>query len=443
MSDHTKKPRHRHSAVQLAALNALYDQTEHPSLAQRTELALALGLETKSVNTYFQNKRASLKKQPRGIYDHPSSTSRKTTTSCSSSTPPLYNPVPNEDDDDRDLHQVQLDHRQPVNQSQYIPDPNSAQHLSRAHVEELYQIRLRNPYPTSDESKMIADRLQVHHSTIKEWFRLQHHSSQDDHHAHLPPLSEAIPPSLRLPPITTLPPATSHPSLVGSESLRPISDDQYYPRQRSSSPRNKTPYGSSSMTNPQRRGRPDSIQLEGLRRLLFKTPNPTIEQRTALGREIGMDLVKVSNWFRNLRQSKAKRERRRLADIASGAASDDEAHSSYAGSVVGERVYLSSSTSPSRSETPPPSATSSSGTSSRSDDLQEARAAAERSRAWMRRLVHSSDEEEEAQEAVTPASSPTVPLMHDFAMPVDDKPTAVPYEDALLLLSFHQRATTF
>ncbi|KAF7347418.1 Pantothenate kinase [Mycena venus] len=70
--DKVKKPRHRHSAVQLAALNSLYEQTEHPSLAQRTALAQSLGLETKSVNAYFQNKRASAKKQPRGSpYDAP------------------------------------------------------------------------------------------------------------------------------------------------------------------------------------------------------------------------------------------------------------------------------------------------------------------------------------------------------------------------------------
>lgn len=42
--DKVKKPRHRHSAIQLAALNALYEETEHPSLAQRTSLAQSLGL---------------------------------------------------------------------------------------------------------------------------------------------------------------------------------------------------------------------------------------------------------------------------------------------------------------------------------------------------------------------------------------------------------------
>ena len=34
-----KKPRHRHSPAQLAALNELFDQNDHPPLEQRTALA--------------------------------------------------------------------------------------------------------------------------------------------------------------------------------------------------------------------------------------------------------------------------------------------------------------------------------------------------------------------------------------------------------------------
>lgn len=40
----SKKPRHRHSPVQLAALNELFDRNEHPSLDERTELAEKLGM---------------------------------------------------------------------------------------------------------------------------------------------------------------------------------------------------------------------------------------------------------------------------------------------------------------------------------------------------------------------------------------------------------------
>jgi hypothetical protein len=95
----SKKPRHRHTQPQLAALNKLYDKSEHPSLEERSSLADALGMyvlssllslshpntsfrETKTVNAWFQNKRASLKKRTRTA--HP--------TSSSLSSPPIVLP---------------------------------------------------------------------------------------------------------------------------------------------------------------------------------------------------------------------------------------------------------------------------------------------------------------------------------------------------------------
>lgn len=42
--DKPKKPRHRHSAFQLAALNELYEQNDHPPLQARTSLAERLGM---------------------------------------------------------------------------------------------------------------------------------------------------------------------------------------------------------------------------------------------------------------------------------------------------------------------------------------------------------------------------------------------------------------
>lgn len=39
-----KKPRHRHSPAQLAALNELFDKNEHPSLELRSALADRLGM---------------------------------------------------------------------------------------------------------------------------------------------------------------------------------------------------------------------------------------------------------------------------------------------------------------------------------------------------------------------------------------------------------------
>ncbi|KAI5998063.1 hypothetical protein EDD15DRAFT_2386812 [Pisolithus albus] len=62
----SKKPRHRHTATQLAALNELFEKGDHPSLEDRVELAERLGMETKTVNAWFQNKRASTKKRNKG-----------------------------------------------------------------------------------------------------------------------------------------------------------------------------------------------------------------------------------------------------------------------------------------------------------------------------------------------------------------------------------------
>ncbi|KAI6112436.1 hypothetical protein EDD16DRAFT_1521440 [Pisolithus croceorrhizus] len=62
----SKKPRHRHSPTQLAALNELFEKGDHPSLEDRVELAERLGMETKTVNAWFQNKRASTKKRNKG-----------------------------------------------------------------------------------------------------------------------------------------------------------------------------------------------------------------------------------------------------------------------------------------------------------------------------------------------------------------------------------------
>lgn len=40
----SKKPRHRHSPTQLAALNELFEKSEHPALEERSLLAEKLGM---------------------------------------------------------------------------------------------------------------------------------------------------------------------------------------------------------------------------------------------------------------------------------------------------------------------------------------------------------------------------------------------------------------
>ncbi|KAJ6601353.1 homeodomain transcription factor [Mycena vulgaris] len=445
--DKPRAPRHRHSAVQLAALNSVYEQTAHPTLSQRTALAQSLGLEIKAVSSFYQNKRASSKKQARGgPYDPPSM-------------PPSHHPRPYgpiEDDyyyppaDGALQHfrsqALRLD-QDPRNQyppgdhTQFLSDVMGSGRLSRPQIDELQRIYRMNSYPTTEDTQIIAERIGTRYQYISEWFRTQRsldRRPRTDGYppASISPLSEEADfhsrAYLTLPPLIGLPPASSHPSLVGIESERRLSsipeDPPYNPRssRRSSSPRNATPYGSTStvvsLSARQRRGRPDSVQLDGLRRLLSKTPTPSIEERSALALEIGMDLGKVTNWFRNLRQSTRKREKR----VGRHAGSDDE-------SEYNEPVYLSStsrSASASRSETP-----------SVEHESEYARG--------RRRKVHSSDDEEEAQEAVTPSSSPSPGRGRSpDLMQLDEKAVAqfsgrVPYEDAMLLLAFHRRAGMF
>jgi hypothetical protein len=78
--------------------------------------------------------------------------------------------------------------------------------------------------------------------------------------------------------------------------------------------------------NRPRRSRPEPYQLEALKKLLHRTSTPSIEQRNALASEVGMyvklyfitsfthaplrDLGKVTNWFRNIRQTARKRAKR-------------------------------------------------------------------------------------------------------------------------------------
>ncbi|KAK7063799.1 Homeodomain transcription factor [Favolaschia claudopus] len=445
--DKVKKPRHRHSAAQLAALNAVYEETEHPTLAQRTALAQSQGLEIKSVNAYFQNKRASAKKQPRGSpYDAPQRVSDDDHYHLLAEGAPFPSALlPNQ-------------HSRQSSSLNYPPHlfPDSAMDANPTpfQVDELRRIYRINPYPTIDEARFVAQRIGMRYQTIIDWFRTQRNLDRGSIDQYPPTAAAAAesfppissPPNPRhshlypiLPPISTLPPAASHPSLLNRRypPPPPVPEDHYYAihndDRRSPSPYNTTsPFrtrdnhtalSSFSTTTRPRRGRPDTFQLNSLRRLLSKTPTPSLEERSALAVEIGMDLGKVTNWFRNLRQSARKRERGK-PHRAGFSDDDDNDEMEY-----NEPVYLSS-TSRSPSETPR--------TSSVERDSM--------SSTGSRRLMHSSDEEEDLQEALTPSSSPAASPFRARPLELDEKPAAnmysgsVPYEDALLLLSFHRQA---
>lgn len=153
-------------------------------------------------------------------------------------------------------------------------------------------------------------------------------------------LFSALPPAANHPSLLpSLPPHTSHPSLsipprihelpnlsISSRSIpRPDTISLSSPR-RSTPRRSSTPYSlsaSTSLARP-RRTRPEPFQLEELKKLNMKTSNPSIEERSALALEIGMDVGKVTNWFRNLRQTARKRANRSGGHLDEDGDHDDE-----------------------------------------------------------------------------------------------------------------------
>ncbi|PPQ71651.1 hypothetical protein CVT24_007842 [Panaeolus cyanescens] len=227
---------------------------------------------------------------------------------------------------------------------------------------------------------------------------------------------------------TTLP---QHPQ----RSVSPFVEDRS-PR-RSSSRHSGAPYGSLSANFARpRRSRPEPYQLEALKELFMKTSTPTIEERSVLAFKIGMEVGKVTNWFRNLRQTARKRAKK------SGSGDDDD-DAFTAGDIYSASV--------SRSGTP--SLGSSSSSIMDNDEPMDLD---------YDQSNHSDmGSDDEDQEAVTPSPEPSpspqspppepVPRAYPqveppkhVTRPLSDLEQAakqyanIRVEDALLLLSFHQ-----
>ncbi|KAJ6509558.1 homeobox-domain-containing protein [Mycena vitilis] len=425
-----KKARHRHSATQLASLNALYEQTEHPTLSQRIALAESVGLETKSVNSYFQNKRASTKKRPRGVpYMSPSSArpsphpdidqDEAFSLSQSATLPPLHSDVP-----------------MPSESLESIPH-GSRSLRSSDQMDDLEQNYTPDPHPTVED---LSAGMRYQNGTNRSHTELAlANNSQNDGGDYADTAPDSSHP---------FPPALDQPSLTERGRLSPSSSavDALVSRsRRTSSRRSATPYSTSAATSvPARqasrrlmtpRMRPSNFQLEALKHLNSRTSTPSIEERSALALEIGMEVGKVTNWFRNLRQSARKREKKVGRRHGGGSEDDLDYTDSYFYSP-------SASASASRAGTP----------SLEGEDVRQRHP---------RRALnsHSSDDDEDEdeeypQEAVTPSpsqspsptSSPSLARVLDFsvAAALQDAMAQMAKvdkfkdlaEDALLLLEF-------
>lgn len=80
------------------------------------------------------------------------------------------------------------------------------------------------------------------------------------------------------------------------------------------------------MQSRPRRSRPEPYQLDALKELFARTSTPTIEERSALALEIGMDVARVGNWFRNVRQGQTKRRNRMHRDVHGSGEEDQDMH---------------------------------------------------------------------------------------------------------------------
>ncbi|KAJ7487621.1 homeodomain transcription factor [Mycena galericulata] len=413
------KKRHRHSPAQLAALNSLYDQTEHPTLDQRIQLAQSIGLQTKSVNSFFQNRR-STKKQPRGVHYISKS-------SADPNIDHLEDDAIDSPAESATKQSFQSDPPDPSDATQSLsPSENMPQRMrlrpSADQVAELQKTYVLNTHPTTDERQVLADSIGMRYQSVTNWFQNQRSLAKkhkdEGYEGYADPEEE---------PSRAFPPAPDQPSLTERGRRSPsssVADDGLTSRsRRASSRRSATPYGSSSavsLSSRQRRARPEPRQLDALKELFSKTPQPSIEERSALALEIGMEIGKVTNWFRNLRQSARKREKKLGGRRSTGSDDDLDYTDGYGTGFYSPSV----SASVSRSGTP-------------SSSLEREDGRPRRIRPQVR--LHSSDDDEEdeedAQEAVTPspsqspspASSPSHPRILDLSV-------AAALHDAMVLM---------
>ncbi|KAI0360956.1 homeobox-domain-containing protein [Trametes cingulata] len=369
-ADQQKKPRHRHSASQLAALNELYDKNEHPSLEERTALAQRLGMETKTVNSWFQNKRASSKKRHKAPLSQCELPPISALIASVSAPPPTlehqpHHPLDYDDYSDDESyhplsHQLGAGALPPQQHTLFYAGNPQHKHLfetegsmprkarsrpTAAQTEELKKLYELKPHPTKEEREALGDKIGMRYQSVTNWFQNQRSIAKKREEAaaakaaSLEPVSRGFTPALLPPtsgaahPSLAVPPATSHPSL--SALLHPPRARRSPSAAPSSSSRPSSPRASPYHTPTDRtydathrrprRTRPEPYQLEALKKLFKRTRTPSIEDRQMLAAEIGMDVNKVTNWFRNLRQSDRKRARQHgSASAEEGELDDDE-----------------------------------------------------------------------------------------------------------------------
>ncbi|KAH7927244.1 hypothetical protein BV22DRAFT_1111180 [Leucogyrophana mollusca] len=308
-----KKPRHRHSPAQLAALNELFDKNDHPSLDDRSELAEKLGMETKTVNAWFQNKRASTKKRNKGTApassndpasnaspsDAPSQKGAKGSSSTSPSIPNLLN-SPHTPGRSSGSHTRQT-------HSRSHPSSSSSSRRSRQKVLQL-------DGPLTDRSSASSKSASRGEGALQSSFFAgppEFFSSQDRF------VSEN-----RFPEPEGGPPFAPKGEIEGARFLSET-DSRFVSEND----------GASDGAPPRKaRGEPIRMrtspeQAEELRRAYAVNDHPTREEREELADKIGMRYQSVTNWFQNQRSQAKKNKDESPAFTPSSSVAPDSSNS--------------------------------------------------------------------------------------------------------------------
>jgi hypothetical protein len=335
LKERQKKPRHRHSASQLAALNQLYERNEHPSLDDRTNLAEKIGMETKTVNAWFQNKRAANKKRSRpgqspSTYDlppissllSPADSSTATLTEDSSipqvtspSIPRMQapstriNPTPASPEVSKQqtaFYAGNPEHDHTYESSVPVPPsrPRMRMRPSQSQTDELRKAYLIDPHPTKEQREELGKRIGMRYQSVTNWFqnqrslakkRLDDDASFDKaqhlyNHGHPADLDvSSYSRDMLALEASSFPPRSSHPSV--SAFMRRERRSPSVERSNASSSSRGSPYHCIVPPHRLRRTRPEPHQLEALQKLYNRTSNPSIEERGALALEVGMYVV--------------------------------------------------------------------------------------------------------------------------------------------------------
>ncbi|EGN93170.1 hypothetical protein SERLA73DRAFT_163673 [Serpula lacrymans var. lacrymans S7.3] len=291
-----RRMRMRPTSEQTEELRKAYNTNPHPSKDDREELGEKLGMRYQSITNWFQNQRSLAKKRKDDDVD---SSSSSAPTSKHARTHSYY-----EDDqsDRRDDDSYRREH-----------DPDRRHHA----VEEHERIsRTHNPSGLSSGHPV------AHRSSISSLLNAEDRLS-------LPP---SFPPSFS--PFRPYPPSPRRrgnstrrsvtpyhlsPSVFSAGRTRDLGHGVHGREHRSMSQTDSVAFErvlhpEAALTRP-RRTRPEPYQLEALKKLFMRTSNPSIEERTALASEVGMDVGKVTNWFRNLRQTARKRAKKRRVAV--------------------------------------------------------------------------------------------------------------------------------